>query len=67
MEKLYDVEVVVSQVRRYKNISATNPGTAEALIAELVEEDPEGHDHDTQYEVLESMSEDINAFVSEDE
>lgn len=66
MEKLFDVEVVISQVRRYKNISATNPGTAEAIVAELIEEDPKGLDGDVEYEVIESYSEDVSAFKSEE-
>jgi hypothetical protein len=66
MDKLYDVEVTVSQVRRYK-IPATNAGTAEAMVAELVEEDPKGLDAEVEWDVLESVSEDVFAYVSEDE
>lgn len=66
MEKLFEVEATVSQVRRYK-VLATNAGTAEAMVAELVEEDPKGLDGDVEYDVLESLSEDIFAYASEDE
>ena len=66
MEKLYDVEVTVSQVRRYR-VPANNEGTAETIVANLVEDDPKGLDADIEWEVLESISEDVTAYVSEEE
>lgn len=67
MEHLFDVEVTVVQTRRYKNIPATNAGTAEAVVTQLVEDDPKGLDGDVEYDVYESLSEDITAYVSEEE
>jgi hypothetical protein len=67
MDKLFDVEVVVTQTRRYKNIPASNAGTAEAVVAELVEEDPKGMDSDVEYDVFDSISEDVTAYASENE
>jgi hypothetical protein len=67
MDRLFDVEVNVTQTRVYKNIPASNAGTAEVIIAELVEEDPTGMDGDAEYEVVDSMSDSVFAYVSEDE
>jgi len=65
MNRLFDVEVTVSQRRVYR-IEASNAGTAEAIVAELVEDDPKGRDGDIEYDVVESMSEDVTAYPSED-
>lgn len=65
MNKVYDVEVTVSQIRVYK-IEASNPGTAEAMVTELVEDDPKGLDGDVDFEVLESVSESVIAYDSEE-
>lgn len=67
MSKLFDVETTVHQLRRYHNIRAGSPGSAESAVNTMVEDDPKGLDDDVEFDVLETYSEDTTAYLSDEE